>query len=96
MLENMGKRRRETIDLDNLPPEVLNAIIVTLRDSEDQTDYLLFHGRHVAGMNLLELGERFGNSAERMRQRLNELYERINAVYTEMMGTEDFTVAGEQ
>ena len=83
------KKVRPTIDLSNLSPEVQYAIILTLRESEDLTDYFLFVGKHISGLTLHEIGERFGLSSERVRQKLEALYTRIRETFQELMDLDD-------
>lgn len=73
--------KRTVINLDYLPPAILRAILETLRSSDEPTDYLIFIGKHTSGLTLAELGERFGKSQERMRQRLSAIHERIRVTY---------------
>ena len=57
---------------------------MTLRTSDEPTDYLIFLGKHTSGLTLAELGERFGKSQERMRQRLSAIHARVRITYEEM------------
>jgi hypothetical protein len=82
---------RPTIDLVNLSPEVQYSILLTLRNSEDPTDYFLFIGKHISGLTLLELGERFSLSSERVRQKLEGIYDRIRVTFLTIMDFEDST-----
>jgi len=85
------------VDLTLLPPPILRAILQTLRESSDASDYMLFLGRHEKGMNLKQLAERFGKSQERIRQRLNKLYERVEQKYAALYNPSgDYTVAIEE
>ena len=87
----MKRKVRPTIDLANLSPEVIYSIILTLRQADDQTDYLLFVGKHISGLTLQELGERFDLSSERIRQKLEDLYDRVRISFHTIMDFEDNT-----
>jgi len=80
---------RQTIELGVLPNDILHAILISLRDANDPTDYLVFFGKHVGGLTLFELGERFSNSPERMRQRLKDIHERIKKNYESIINQSD-------
>jgi hypothetical protein len=85
------KKVRPTIDLVNFSPEVQYSILLTLRQSDDPSDYFLFMGKHITGLTLQELGERFSLSSERVRQKLEDLYVRIRITFQTLMDFEDST-----
>ena len=87
----MARKIRRTIDLSNIPANVQEVILIVLRESKDQSDYLLFMGKHVGGMTLSELGERFSLSNERIRQRLEGIHQRIREKYDELYGNMPIT-----
>ncbi len=87
----MKTKIRPTIDLNNLSPEVQYSILLALRQAEDPTDYFLFIGKHISGLTLHEIGERFGLSSERVRQKLEDLYSRIRISFQTLMDFEDDT-----
>lgn len=93
----MNKRGiRQTVELGLLPPALLVIIMDSLRESNDPTDYLIFFGKHVGGLTLSELGERFNNSPERMRQRLKTIHQRIKRNYEwSIKKTENYSVCPE-